>query len=364
MNTPSVIIIGAGLSGLYLAHRLGQQGIEVTVLEARERIGGRILSNCLDDARRACVDLGPSWVWPQYQPRLTGLLEELHLQVFPQFTDGDSLYQLSDGSLKRHAGPSAHQQSFRIVDGAQALVNRLLEQSPATLHLNTRVERIDAGSKSVYARKGDEQLRFEADRVVSALPLRLLAESVRIEPDLEADILERWKAVPTWMAGHCKIVFVYATPFWREQGLSGEVFSHRGPLSEIYDGSSYTRDGTDTVYALTCFVGLGALQRESLSEPQLIEACLSQLEQLFGAQAGAVQQVMIKDWSREALTASPADLSGPHQHPEYPAASARQFFDGYLNIAGTEAAVEYGGYIEGALESADTVVDLLRRKGC
>jgi len=43
-NHHPIIIIGAGLSGLYLAWRLQQQQREVILLEARERIGGRIAS--------------------------------------------------------------------------------------------------------------------------------------------------------------------------------------------------------------------------------------------------------------------------------------------------------------------------------
>ncbi|MBD3671725.1 MAG: FAD-dependent oxidoreductase [Gammaproteobacteria bacterium] len=359
MDNKSVIIIGAGLSGLYLTHRLGQLGFEVTVLEARDRIGGRILSQALGENRHDCVDLGPSWVWPAFQPRLSHLLDELKLDVFPQFTRGDSLYQLPDGGIERHAGPSPHEQSSRLVGGAQALVNRLAESSNMTLHLNTRVQSIDAETKTVLAMKGDETMSFTADHVVSAMPLRLLAETVSIQADIGDELLNHWKAVPTWMAGHCKMVFVYDSPFWRDQGLSGEVFSHHGPLSEIYDGSPYSKEDSGPGFALTSFVGLNAHQRESVSESQLMNACLAQLEQLFGAQARAVEQVIIKDWSHEAMTTRPSDLSGPHRHPEYPANLPRQLLGRFLSIAGTEAAVEFGGYIEGALESADTILALL-----
>jgi monoamine oxidase len=359
LESKSVIIIGAGLSGLYLAHRLSQLGFEVTLLEARDRVGGRILSQGLNENRHDCVDLGPSWVWPEFQPRLSALLKELSIDVFPQFTRGDSLYQFPDGRIERHGGPSPHAQSFRIVGGAQALVDRLVEQTNTALHLNTRVQSIDAESKTVMAMQGDEEVSFIADRVVSAMPLRLLAETVRIQPDIGVELLNHWKAVPTWMAGHCKMVFVYAAPFWREQGLSGEVFSHRGPLSEIYDGSPYSKDESGPGFTLTSFVGLNAYQREAVSETQLKDACLVQLEQLFGAQAREVEQIIIKDWSREAMTTRASDLSGPHRHPEYPANLPRQLLSGFLSIAGTEAAVENGGYIEGALESADAIVALL-----
>ena len=58
--TPSVVIIGAGIAGLSAARALADQGLKPIVLEARERIGGRILTMCLD---RQAIDLGASWIY-------------------------------------------------------------------------------------------------------------------------------------------------------------------------------------------------------------------------------------------------------------------------------------------------------------
>jgi len=54
---PSIAIIGAGVSGLYAASLLIDKGYDVTVFEARDRVGGRVLSH---DG----FDLGPTWYWP------------------------------------------------------------------------------------------------------------------------------------------------------------------------------------------------------------------------------------------------------------------------------------------------------------
>ena len=58
----SIIIVGAGLSGLYLALRLQQDNHDVVVVESRNRTGGRILSVEYNDICR--FDMGPAWVWP------------------------------------------------------------------------------------------------------------------------------------------------------------------------------------------------------------------------------------------------------------------------------------------------------------
>jgi monoamine oxidase len=73
MNNP-VIIVGAGLSGLRAASLLTEKGIKCRVLEARDRIGGRVLS--ASDPKRPDLgkfDLGPTWFWPQYGAKLLNL---------------------------------------------------------------------------------------------------------------------------------------------------------------------------------------------------------------------------------------------------------------------------------------------------
>ncbi len=63
MNSDTdVLVVGAGLSGLYAARLLQQAGLSVAVLEARDRVGGRVLSQRLADG--TTVDLGAQWIGP------------------------------------------------------------------------------------------------------------------------------------------------------------------------------------------------------------------------------------------------------------------------------------------------------------
>lgn len=63
MENP-VIIIGAGLSGLRAATLLTAQGIECKILDARDRIGGRVLNAFHPDKpEMGKFDLGPTWFW-------------------------------------------------------------------------------------------------------------------------------------------------------------------------------------------------------------------------------------------------------------------------------------------------------------
>lgn len=66
MSRDSCIVIGAGLSGLAAAYELTQHGWDVTVLEARERLGGRVLTHTFKNApapyRKLYCELGGEWI--------------------------------------------------------------------------------------------------------------------------------------------------------------------------------------------------------------------------------------------------------------------------------------------------------------
>ncbi|MDI1483970.1 flavin monoamine oxidase family protein [Polyangium sp. y55x31] len=87
----SVVVVGAGLSGLVAARRLAAAGVSVVVLEARDRVGGRTLSHTTAHGDR--VDLGAQWIGPT-QDRMTKLVAELGLSTFKQWHDGKKVLSL------------------------------------------------------------------------------------------------------------------------------------------------------------------------------------------------------------------------------------------------------------------------------
>ena len=352
----SVIVIGAGLSGLYAAWKLHQQQADVLVLEARSRTGGRIRSETPEGFSSA-VDLGPAWIWPAFQQRLRGLVDELEIPLFRQYINGDMLYEMETAEIHRHAGPSAHGESWRIAGGSAALTDQLGSKLPeSSIQTGTRVRSIRQDRLEIEAERNGQRVGYRADQIILALPPRLLLENIELIPEIEVATQRVWRNTPTWMASHSKIIFVYDRPFWREQGLSGEVFSKRGPLSEIYDGSP----ADESFYALTAFVGVNARQRQQMSESDLQQACMDQLVRLFRAASREVRQIMASDWSREPDTATNLDLNTVPHHPQYPASAPRQLWDHCLMLAGSELAREQGGYLEGALESAEEAIALIR----
>lgn len=100
MLSVDVAVIGAGLSGLAAARRLVDAGREVVVLEARERVGGRLFNMTIGDG--VTVDVGGQWVGSDHV-RVQRLAAELGVEIFPQHGAGRNLLDL-DGKRRRYRG--------------------------------------------------------------------------------------------------------------------------------------------------------------------------------------------------------------------------------------------------------------------
>ncbi|MBM4359141.1 MAG: FAD-dependent oxidoreductase [Deltaproteobacteria bacterium] len=98
-RTFDAIVVGAGLSGLAAARRLVARGLDVLVVEARSRVGGRTLSI---EHRGATFDLGGQWVGKAHR-RVHALADELGLERFPQPHAGDKVLDLG-GRISRYGG--------------------------------------------------------------------------------------------------------------------------------------------------------------------------------------------------------------------------------------------------------------------
>ena len=373
MQATRIAIVGAGLSGLYAAYLLEGQGIkDYVLLEARDRLGGRIASvaasgqpvteavTCATGIDR--IDLGPTWFWPGYQPQLGRLFDELGLASFEQHEAGDTLVERSPheppARVRGHASSPA---SMRLVGGMGALTDALHRRlDAARIHTGQAVRRLRSTPQHVELDSEDthgQVTTWRAEHVLLALPPRLLESTIEFMPALPPALTQQWRATATWMAPHAKYIAVYDTPFWREQGLSGEARSARGPLGEIHDGSM---PGSSA--ALFGFFGMPAHVRQSVPEAELKAHCRAQFARLFGSQAATPKAEFVKDWALDPLTATAADLQSTGQHAQAPASTAPSGpWRGRLTGIASEWSPQFPGYVAGAIEAAGWGVEGLHR---
>lgn len=92
-ETADVIVIGAGLSGLVAARRLQEAGKHVVVLEARDRVGGRLFTTEIGNHR---FDVGGQFFGPS-QTAVRALADELGLKFQTTYTQGESVFETSNG---------------------------------------------------------------------------------------------------------------------------------------------------------------------------------------------------------------------------------------------------------------------------
>jgi len=368
-----VVVIGGGISGLRVARGALAAGLSCRVLEARARVGGRLLS------RAGLGDLGAAWSW-RGERRVAALAQELGVARFAQHEDGDAL--LDRGAAAAPAriagGEGARMEGLRFAGGAQGLADGLASRLPeGAVRLGARATAVrgwggSAAASAAASSSAAASVEYEATdgmrgavaarvAVVLALPPALVAASVAFEPPLPAAVAALAAATPTWMASMAKTVVTYPEPFWRAAGLSGSAFDGGGggPLSEVYDhgGAPGASAGPHALFGFS----QGAPERA---------AVLAQLARLFGPRAAVPLAVETKDWSSEPLTAGPGGKGkGGRGNPRAnygDRAFARPVGGGgaggvLLLWSSTETGEDAPGHIEGALSAADRAIALIVR---
>ncbi len=357
-----VAIVGAGLCGLALARTLTQRGVNVRVLEARSRIGGRVLTQrCADTGQ--VLDLGPAWFWPATEPRIAALLSELGLASRPQHDPGDALW-LTDPNRApdRRVDPDGvHAGAHRIDGGTDRLVVALAAALPVGC-VQTGVAIQTVRNRGAFVElQPAVGAALRARRVVLAVPPRLVRERMRFDPPLPATVMDALEATPTWMATQAKVVTSFSQAFWRAEGQSGNAFVRHAQavLGEVFDAGDESAVTAEAGQggALGGFFALDAAQRHNFQRglPMLID---SQLAQLFGPQAQQGRQHRL-DWAEEPWTCSAADRAFLPEPPQADPLLRRPLWAGRLFMGGSETAAHGAGHMEGALEAADRIARAL-----
>ncbi len=121
-----VVIVGAGLSGLAAARRLVRKGASVTVLEARERVGGRTLTV---ERNGTFIDVGGQFIGPT-QKRIGALAKATGVRSFKPFDSGENLFDYNGKISRWDATPPLPQPDLVEYLSAQQALEKMGGEVP------------------------------------------------------------------------------------------------------------------------------------------------------------------------------------------------------------------------------------------
>ena len=125
-----VVVVGAGYSGLAAARHLARAGVEVLVLEARHRVGGRSFTEVTEAG--STIDRGGQWIGPT-QDHLAALAAELGVATFPTYTEGQGV-ELRDGGRDLYVGLIPTSDPEGAADGIACMLDLDLAAFEVPLH--------------------------------------------------------------------------------------------------------------------------------------------------------------------------------------------------------------------------------------
>ena len=154
-----VIVIGGGAAGMAAAKTLADAGVDIVVLEARERVGGRTWTT-VDDGLE--FESGGQWVSVGQDASLD-MIADLGLETYPRYRDGNSVFVHSNGTSSTFDGdfPVAPATAEAIRDLIQRFSELVAEIDSATPWLHPRAAELDAISWRAWVEShaSDEEAR-------------------------------------------------------------------------------------------------------------------------------------------------------------------------------------------------------------
>lgn len=279
--------------------------------------------------------------------KLFALAVEAILSVEPE--DISFLYFLfyvaSAGSVEvliDNAGTGGAQ-DYRITGGTQNVVVTLANQlGSGNVLLSEPVRRLSQAGNGIVAYA--DHATVEAQQAIVAIPPNLAGRIV-YEPQLTAARDQLTQRMP--VGSLIKTIAVYDTPFWRAQGLNGQVTSDQGPVKVMFDASPAS--GTPGV--LLGFIdGADARALDDQSDLVRANAALQSYARYFGAQAANPKVYFDQVWAQEIYTGGcPVGVMPTGVMTEYGAVLREP--QGRIHWAGTETATVWNGYMDGAIQA-------------
>ena len=252
--------------------------------------------------------------------------------------------ETNPGTFERNFNTRDGAQMSRFVGGSQLICERIAEKLGKRLVLRSPVKRIVQRRKEVVVHS--RRANVHAKRVIVAIPPTLTGRikySPRV-PHERSALIER---LPQGTL--TKVTAIYDRPFWRDQGLTGQVLSQNAFLNVTYDDSP--PDGSPGV--VFGFVGGDSARRfAALGAEQRKAAAIADLVEFFGSEAANPVGYHEASWREERWSRGcPVAVYAPGVLTTYGPAIRRPV--DRIHWAGTETSSYWNGYMDGAVRSGE-----------
>lgn len=346
---PKILIVGAGLSGLSTAYALRKSNVDIEILEARSRLGGRILTKHLNSKY---LELGATWFGPHHTSLLK-LIRELNIPFKTQENGREGIYDFRPkGNIERFQIPNQEVSTYKFENGTSTLIDRLKQETSVPIHYNEVVKSVKFDQVFDVQTK-DRQ--FKADYLVMSIPPQLITDSIHFEPGLPKLSKVLLSKTHTWMSDSIKFSVAFDSDFWKKDGFIGTLMSPQQIIQEMYDHS-------DVNTAQNALVGFINSSYSKLTEEDRKQMVLKQMKTVFFSDEVRTQTYADLNWREEIFTIHEnAELIVPHQNNGNPRLR-EGFFNNRLFFSASETAAQTPGYMDGAVHRGLEVGEWLLKK--
>ncbi|KAJ5172674.1 hypothetical protein N7492_005267 [Penicillium capsulatum] len=260
-------------------------------------------------------------------------------------------------------------QYLRLQQGTQLISKNMAQElKPGSLWLSTPVTHIEQCAETgLCTVRCARNAVLRAKKVILSVATPLYSK-IGFTPPLPAE--KQRLAQENLLGYYSKMIFVFEKPWWRTAGLSGEIKAQdHGPILFSVD----TSVPGDDQWSISCFiVGGRGLEWSKLSQGERYSSAWSQLRSTFDKvdlKTGKIEipepiNTLELEWSKqEFFHGGPCPVSPPGLLSSIDGAAVRKPF-GNVHFVGTETALAWKGYMEGAIRSgsrgAEEVIEALR----
>ena len=349
-NSKKVIIIGAGISGLVAGYELTIAGHDVTILESRNRIGGRVLTIRSPFSNNHYVEGGAARIKPSHNLTIA-YANHFNLPLDPFYATNGNYVDFSNGSrtiidnttyLNASYGSTIRKNYLKIRGGSDQLTNAFANSSELSnkIYLNHAATSITQNSDNVIVNAGGNQ--FQADRVLCTVPLTVL-DKINFSPALSSEKQTAMNGGFRY-APATRIYIQFNNRFWENESLNG--WGNTDLPEEIWQPSW---DMTGNTGVLMSYLRWSAAEdMDTLNQDERNNAVLNRWENIFEGSInnfdkGVSKSWVLDEWSKGAW-ASPTTSQNETLNE-----SIAQI-EGRIHFAGEHASNDRG-WMQGALFS-------------